>query len=252
MKPEKNKNKEVHTVTFEAKNVKEQVSDNGVVYGYFEGYAAAFGNLDGNYDVIEKGSFLNSLSGSKEFPLLFQHDYYQVLGKITEAREDSYGLYVKGRLNLGVPKAKEVYSLLKAGDMDRMSIGFRTVKCEWKENGDDYYRVLQDVDLKEISIVTFPANDNAVVTDIKSVLIDNAESIRDIEKFLRCKGLSSKESQAVISEVKSLYAKEINKSDSYSEKDVRDEHQTKSVGKAEEVDKDTLEAIQSFINKFKE
>ena len=154
--------------------------------GEFEGYASTFGNVDRGGDVVEAGAFTKTLQkGAGKIKMLFQHDPSQPLGKWTDAKEDRRGLFVKGKLNLEVQKAKETLALMRDGAIDSMSIGFRTLK---QAVGDkpNVYRKLLEVDLWEISLVTFPMNDKALVRAVKEDV-----TIRDVEKVLRDAGLSN-------------------------------------------------------------
>lgn len=154
--------------------------------GEFEGYASTFGNVDRGGDIVEAGAFAKTLTkGAGKIKMLFQHDPAQPLGKWLDAKEDKRGLFVKGKLNLEVQRAKEVLALMRDGAIDSMSIGFRTIK---QAVGDkpNVYRKLLEVDLWEISLVTFPMNDKALVRNVKENV-----SIRDVEKVLRDAGLSN-------------------------------------------------------------
>lgn len=154
-------------------------------YGYFEGYGSVFGVVDSYRDCVDKGAFGESLS--KKMPkLLIQHCSGMVGGKFTEAREDDHGLYLKGRLNLKVQHAREAYELLKDGSIEGMSIGFSTIEEELdKTTGVNH---LKKVDLWEVSLVTFPANEAATVTMVKSA----PDTIRKFEDFLRDEGSYSR------------------------------------------------------------
>jgi HK97 family phage prohead protease len=133
--------------------------------GMFTGYAAIFGNIDRQGEVITEGAFKASLSRKrKSLPLLWQHNQSEVIGKVSEVKEDSVGLWVKGNLNLDVAKAKEVYSMLKAGDVSGMSIGYR-IKNGKRKDGATY---LTELDIFEASIVPIPANELAEVVSVKS------------------------------------------------------------------------------------
>ena len=99
--------------------------------GSFEGYASVFGAEDMAHDVVMPGAFSASLAtrGRPSVKLLFQHDPAQPIGVWLELAEDAKGLYVRGRLMPEVAKAREVLSLMRAGAIDGLSIGFRTVKA---------------------------------------------------------------------------------------------------------------------------
>lgn len=125
--------------------------------GHFSGYAAIFNEPDENGDVIERGAFAASLSRRLDGPavkLLWQHDPMEPIGIWEEIREDARGLYVHGRLLTDIRRGAEAASLLKAGALDGLSIGFRAVTAE--KNQTTGQRHLVEIDLWEISLVTFP------------------------------------------------------------------------------------------------
>jgi len=158
--------------------------------GTFEGYASVFGVVDQGYDVVERGAFVKSLARRKP-KMLWQHEMDKPIGVWDEVREDERGLYVKGRLLTDVAKGREALALLKAGALDSMSIGHRTVEATM-EQGDRMIRKPPEVDLFEISIVTFPMLPDAKVTGVKSITTE-----RDFEQFLRDAGFSKSEAVAV-------------------------------------------------------
>ena len=132
--------------------------------GTFEGYLSTFNNIDSYGDVIRQGAFKKTLSERESFPLLWQHDTCEPIGVFDELREDDYGLFVHGVLNQDTQRGREAYALLRQGALDGLSIGFSTVKDSW--DGD--VRNIQEVRLWEGSLVTFPANDLARVTSVRS------------------------------------------------------------------------------------
>jgi len=137
---------------------------------YFEGYGAVFGNIDAYGDMIVKGAFKKTLEkweqSGKKIPLLYQHHPSEILGVITRAYEDDYGLYIIGEINLNTSKGQEVYSLLKQGALQGLSIGYEVKQYETTKG----IRKLLEVELWEISLVTFPANELAEVVKVKAVV----------------------------------------------------------------------------------
>ena len=97
--------------------------------------------------------------------MLWQHDPKHPIGIWTYLSEDKRGLYAEGRLALGVRQADEAYLLLKEGILENLSIGFRTVKAVRDKTTKG--RLLLDIDLIEISLVTFGANSRALVRQVK-------------------------------------------------------------------------------------
>lgn len=157
--------------------------------GVFEGYASVFGVVDQGMDVVERGAFRKSL-GSRKVKMLWQHDMSQPIGVWDEIYEDERGLFVRGRLLKEVEKGREAMALLRAGAIDSMSIGYRTMEAI--PEGDGRVRKLMEVDLFEISLVTFPMLPDAKVTNVKSITTE-----RDFERFLRDAGYSRKDAVAI-------------------------------------------------------
>ncbi|MGO6851604.1 HK97 family phage prohead protease [Rhizobium leguminosarum] len=160
--------------------------------GEFEGYGSVFGVIDSYNEVVDKGAFADSLAKNGLPKLLLQHSTWMVGGIYLEAREDERGLYVKGQLNLKVNAAREAYELLKQGALTGLSIGFRTLEEEInRETGITH---LKRVKLYEVSIVTFPANEAATISAVKSA----PDTIRDFEDFLRDAGKYSQQDAKLI------------------------------------------------------
>ena len=164
-----------------------EVSDNG----QFQGYAATFGNVDLGNDVVEPGAFEQSLTetGGGKIPILDHHDSARQIGWNLEAREDAFGLFVRGQLDLNVQAARERHSLmklaLKVGGRTGLSIGFQTVRDE-PDPENFQIRRLKQVRLMEYSLVTFPMNPEAGVTRVKFTPPTNLyESLHTLLTHLR-------------------------------------------------------------------
>lgn len=164
--------------------------------GVFAGYGAIFGNVDSYGDVIEKGAFKSTLRAwedkGKLPPMLLQHgggifgggavDMLPV-GKYTSMEENSKGLKFEGELfAMNTERGQYIYEGLKAGTLDGMSIGYKTIKFRNGAKAGEARRFLEQLDLMELSIVTFPANDKARVGAVKS---SDIKTIREFEDFLR-------------------------------------------------------------------
>ena len=121
-----------------------------------EGYASLFGRIDLSRDMVERGAFADSLvrRGAAGVKLLWQHDPAQPVGIWTVIREDARGLFVRGRLNTEVARARELLALIRQGALDGLSIGYRTVRA--RTDPATRVRRLLAVDLQEVSLVTFP------------------------------------------------------------------------------------------------
>tara|TARA_B100000519_G_scaffold96656_3_gene84116 strand:- start:302 stop:1063 length:762 start_codon:yes stop_codon:yes gene_type:complete len=152
-------------------------------YGTFEGYGSVFNNTDLGNDVIRPGAFASSLKsrGVKGVKLLYQHKTDMPIGVFDEIIEDGKGLRVKGRLALKTAAGRDAYELLKMGALDGLSIGFRTQPKGYDYDKRTRRRSIKDVDLMEISLVTFPMNPRATVHSVKGQDI----SIRELEKGMR-------------------------------------------------------------------
>jgi HK97 family phage prohead protease len=124
--------------------------------GRFAGYASVFGQLDDGGDIVLPGAFAKSLQtrGTKNIRLLFQHDPKEPIGVWERLHEDGFGLWAEGRLIGGVPRADALRRLIDSRAVDGLSIGFRTVRAS-KEALTGHRRVAE-IDLWEISVVTFP------------------------------------------------------------------------------------------------
>ncbi len=156
--------------------------------GQIEGYGAVFGNVDSYGDIIQAGAFMDSLRGRKP-KMLYQHRMEDPIGVWDEYKEDQKGLYMKGRIATKSTKGRDAYELVKAGAIDGLSIGYITRDYDMDGNN----RRLKSVDLIETSLVTMPANSEAIVTSVK-----NAD-VRDIERAFRTLGFTRSEAKAMAS-----------------------------------------------------
>ena len=120
------------------------------------GYASVFGEADQNGDIVEPGAFAASLkrlaAEGRSVKLLWQHDPAKPIGVWEDVSEDTAGLRVRGRLLTDLAQGAEAATLLAAGAIDGLSIGYRTVRAEKAGKG----RRLIELDLWEVSLVTFP------------------------------------------------------------------------------------------------
>ena len=166
--------------------------------GCFEGYGSTFDNVDRSGDVVEKGAFVRTIDQHRRAgstpAMLVHHDMTRPVGKWLEMEEDSKGLYLKGKLSLGVRDADEAHQLLKDGVIDSLSIGY-VVEHEVYDYKTSQNH-LHEIALHEVSLVAIPANAEATISSVKS---DDCElSIRELEGILREAGLSRRESKAVL------------------------------------------------------
>lgn len=135
--------------------------------GTFSGYASLFGKADLGRDMVMPGAFRASLEkrGAGGVRLLWQHDPNEPIGVWLDLREDGRGLAAKGRIFAEVTRGREVLALMRAGAVDGLSIGYRTVKGRTDQKTG--VRQLLEVDLFEISVVTFPMLPEARVESVK-------------------------------------------------------------------------------------
>jgi HK97 family phage prohead protease len=167
--------------------------------GTFEGYASVFGNRDSYGDIIAPGAFAASLAEWKAKnaapKLLYQHDPSRIIGVLEDIQEDDKGLYVKGRLLTNVQDGREALELLRAGAIDSMSIGYVTKNSSY--DPERSIRTLTQIDLWEVSLVTFPANEAARVQGVKQA--DKIKSLQDFEGFLEDAGFTPEEAKRIAS-----------------------------------------------------
>lgn len=170
--------------------------------GSIEGYASVFGGVDSYGDMIEPTAFDNVLKSGQKPLMFYQHDRWSLpIGVWEELSVDEKGLKVKGRLNLELAEAREVYSALKFGSLNGMSIGFRMHDRDYEYDDNDICHIKNIAELLEISIVNFPADKEARIDNVKSEDRD-LNDIRDCEHYLRELGISKKMAQKLISVIK--------------------------------------------------
>lgn len=175
--------------------------------GRFSGYGSVFGNVDAYQEVVAPGAFAESLAAWKDAgklpPVLWQHRSGEPIGPYLEMREDAHGLFVEGQLLVDdVARAKEARALMKAKAVNGLSIGFVTREDSFdKVTG---VRTLKKIDLWEVSVVTFPANPAAQISNVKSA-VEALESLAEAERYLRdAGGFSKSAALAFIARIKSL------------------------------------------------
>jgi hypothetical protein len=179
--------------------IKEDISDEG----FFSGYGSTFGGKPDSYnDLIKYGAFTETIIKGGKFRLgvkaLAEHK--NTIGIYTELSENQRGLKVKGQIEIKTTIGGDTFLLMKMGAINALSIGWEPLRedskgkripieeaIEWDDKLN--IRTLKLIDLWEISPVTFPANDRAVITDVKSA-IENASTPTQMERALRDAGLS--------------------------------------------------------------
>lgn len=161
----------------------------------FEGHGSIFGNIDLGGDIVMPGAFKRSLAQHKKsgsLPQMFwMHRPDQVPGRWLEMEEDAKGLYVKGEL-ADTPLGNEMHTLLKIKAVRGQSIGYRTIDMDYDKDGN---RLLKEIDLWEVSLVSLAMNPLARVEGVKSRLSAAGEYVptqREFERLLRDAGCSRK------------------------------------------------------------
>ena len=170
----------------------------------FEGHGSIFGNEDLGGDVVLPGAFKRSLAKHKKagsLPQMFwQHDPSRVLGKWLSIKEDEDGLKVKGTL-APTPLGDEIRVLLQMDAVKGLSIGFRTIDQDFDDDG---RRLLKELELWEVSVVSLPMNPLAQVAHVKSQLSANGEYVptsREFERILRDVGCSQMVAKRIMSKI---------------------------------------------------
>lgn len=178
---------------FEVKEVSEA--------GRFSGYGSVFNNVDLHKDIILPGAFSKSLDRHRSkgtLPaMLWQHSMRDVVGIYDAMEEDAHGLKLSGELfiNDSIPEADKAYTLMRRKAVTGMSIGFNVPKGGEEYNKDSDVWEIKEVDLVEVSIVTWPANPEAQISTVKSAI----ENPREFERLLRDAGLSALQAKRLMS-----------------------------------------------------
>ena len=149
--------------------------------GIFSGYGAVFENVDSGGDIIEPGAFAKALAaGWERVKILALHnDCWLPIGKPLELREDEKGLFLKAKIS-DTSMGKDIKILLKDGVLNELSIGYEPVVFEFDQAG---IRHLKEVDLWEVSVVTWAMNPEAVITDYKSATEEIRRELKEGRKI---------------------------------------------------------------------
>jgi len=135
------------------------------------GYASVFGTPDQGGDAVQKGAYAQSLAqlaaSGRSVKMLWQHDPTKPIGVWDDIHEDEHGLFVSGHLIPDIQAGAEALTLLKAGALDGLSIGYRTKQASKSPTGG---RSLTELELWEVSLVTFPMLPEARVSTTDEAL----------------------------------------------------------------------------------
>ena len=167
------------------------ISDDGLI----EGLAVGYGNVDHGGDRVMPGAISASIANRKTLPMLLYHDQRRPVGVWNSFREVSEGLLVKGRFALATDEGKQGHELARAGALEGLSMGYKTLKHRLEGKT----RQLLEVALHEISLVTVPMNERTRVISVKDILDGGRmPTVREFEEFLRDAGGFSKSLSAAI------------------------------------------------------
>ena len=198
-------------IEYKSFEIKAATIDSATNEMYIEGYAATFGNQDSKQltwypdirdyvlasDTINAGAFKKTISERKNrIAFCKNHDFDDAKGKIVELKEDETGLFIKVRIS---DAEQELKTKLKEEIYNEFSIGFSTINSKWEKKEDGtYLRHLIEVKLYEVSVVTVARDENAKITDRKSIenalktidsLINNEKNEEKKYKLLQLKSL---------------------------------------------------------------
>lgn len=164
--------------------------------GVFKGYASTY-DLDRGGDIIVKGAFDKTLAtNAAQVKILWQHKQDQPIGRPVVMRTDENGLYVEGKVS-DTALGRDAKTLMKDGVINSMSIGFITKESDYNNDG---VRLIKELELVEFSLVTYPMNEKAIITQVK-----NALDVRELESILREAGYSKAQATKMASvSIKSL------------------------------------------------
>lgn len=180
----------------------------GSTKGEFEGYASVFNVMDADGDIILPGAFKSALADkSRPVAMFFNHRKFELpVGKWTHLEEDSKGLFARGELTPRHSTAEDLKAAMEHGTVPGLSVGFVVTKDGFEKSAAG--RVFKSIHaLREISVVTMPANDQSLIESMKST--DGLETVRDVEDWLRdAAGLSRNTAQSLIAQMKSAIRRE--------------------------------------------
>lgn len=168
----------------EYKQISFEIEEKGLEEGRIKGLGAVYNNVDHGGDVILPGAFKSAIESGKPIKMLWQHDPSEVIGVWDKLSDSAKGLQSEGRFIPGIQRAEEAKILLKEKAIDGLSIGYRSKEFDYQKTDKGMVRRLKSVELFEISVVTFPMNPKALVTDVKQL-----QSPREVETILRGAGV---------------------------------------------------------------
>jgi HK97 family phage prohead protease len=149
----------------ERKALKFEIKKDDIAGRVFSGYASTF-DVDLGGDIITQGAFKKTIEGRQQaVKILWQHN--EPIGKSMRLYEDSIGLFVEGKVSK-TRLGDEALELMRDRVVDQMSIGF-SIPAGKSEMSEEGLRIIREVKLYEFSPVTFPMNENAIITSVKNM-----------------------------------------------------------------------------------
>ena len=171
--------------------------------GFIVGYASKFGGVDSYEDTIEKTAFDNFLKTGKLPKMFFNHDSWGLpVGVWDRLEVDDVGLKAYGRINLKTSAGADLYESIKFGSVDGLSICIRLAENDYFYDDGLIRHITNVQDMREISIVNYPADNNARMIDFKSIKNDTIDNVKKLERSLRDAGFSKSDAMALISQAK--------------------------------------------------
>lgn len=182
--------------------------------GMFSGYGSVYSVVDEGDDVVMPGCFTESLkdcAAKGRMPaMLWQHSSREPIGAYTAMKEDAVGLFVEGKLALKTQRGAEAYELMKMKALSGLSIGFMTREDSYDQKTG--IRTIKKADLWEVSVCTFPMNDQARIGAVKT--IEEIGDLNGAELYLReVGGVSRSEAKALVSRVLAIARREVGRLD---------------------------------------
>ena len=167
------------------KSFEMKAQDNGMIAGYFSTYDV---EPDSYGDIIEKGAFTETFKKREEsghpFPLCFNHDFSAVIGSVKKIEDTEKGPYIEAEF-LDTQTAQDVRKMLMSGAIYQFSFAYDVLQSRVPTEDEKKMgigNVLQKLEVFEISVVTVPANQNAVATEVKAIEPETKQGKRNSQK----------------------------------------------------------------------
>lgn len=184
--------------------------------GAFTGYGSVFGNVDSKNDIVMPGAYADVLAAGDPVAVYVNHDWMNgnlPVGRWTDLKEDSRGLFGSAKLVMQMHRASDAFHAMKAGLVSGLSVAFLPDPKSINRRSDGVREIHRVKMLKEISVVTDPANPAAQVTSIKFAdaadmleEIEKVGTLREFESFLRdAGGLTKGVAQALTTRAKAIF-----------------------------------------------